>query len=117
MNFEATTQLLQEIYPEAKNILGVFKLRLEKAKAYKSLSPEEVTKREKELAHLNWFFTTASEAIQLAHQTRGEEYTRGIQRGKQFNQPTLRHHWSHTNKEAHRAAHNNQVKINNPHLF
>lgn len=117
MNFEATTQLLQEIYPEAKNILGVFKLRLEKAKAYKSLSAEEAKKREKELAHLNWFFTTASEAIQLAHQTRGEEYTRGIQRGKQLNQPTLRHHWSHTNKEAHRAAHNNQVKINNPHLF
>ncbi len=117
MNFEATTQLLREIYPEAKNILGVFKLRLEKAKSYKSIKPEEVTKREKELAHLNWVLTTAAEAITLANQTRGAEFARGLQRGKELNQPKLRHHWGHQNKEAHRAAHNNQVKINLPNLF
>ena len=117
MNFEATTQLLREIYPEAKNILVVFKLRLEKAKSYKSLKPEEAQKREKELAHLNWVLTTAAEAITLANQTRGAEFARGLQRGKELNQPKLRHHWGHQNKEAHRAAHNNQVKIDNPNLF
>jgi hypothetical protein len=117
MNFEATTQLLREIYPEAKNILGVFKLRLEKAKSYKSLKPEEAQKREKELAHLNWVLTTAAEAITLANQTRGAEFARGLQRGKELNQPKLRHHWGHQNKEAHRAAHNNQVIIDNPQLY
>lgn len=117
MNFEATSQLLQEIYPKTKNVLGVFKLRLEKAKHYKSLKPEDIKQREEELATLNWFFTTAAEAIQLAHETRQAEFTRGLLKGKQTSQNHRPRYIGTNQKEAARAAHNNQVKINLPNLF
>lgn len=84
MNFEATSQLLGEVYPKAAKVLGSLKFRLEAAKqrGYFKNKAQEQQAREAEISTLHWFLETAAECIELAHQERQSEFKRGYQAGK-----------------------------------
>lgn len=121
MNFEATAQLLGQLYPKASKVIGSIKLRLEAAKEknYFKGKEDQQQQREHELAILYHFLETTAEAITLAHEERQSEFKRGFRAGKLQAEPNKQKNLFAfpERKEAARNYHTNRAQVTWPELY